>query len=61
MIPAALTTLQYASTGVPTPTFKDPISSEDLLELRKYLRFGGKLTSAQKEQLLRAHGQGEPQ
>ena len=57
MIPAVLTTILYATSGLPTPTFEDPITDESLRELRKYARFGGKLTPTQKEELLRAYGQ----
>jgi hypothetical protein len=52
MIPAMLTTILYAASGVPTPTFEDPLSAEKLGELRKYARFAGRLTSSQKDQLL---------
>lgn len=58
MVPAFLTTLFYASSGLPTPEFGHPITDADLVELRKYARFGGRLTPAQKEGLLRAYGQG---
>jgi hypothetical protein len=60
LMPAALTTFLYAVTGVPTPTFEDPVTSEKLLELRKYARYGGKLTSSQKEQLLGMKAQAKP-
>jgi len=56
LIPAFLTTVLYAATGLPTPEFRDPITAEALMELRKYARFAGTLTEAQTEELLRAHG-----
>ena len=55
MIPAGLTTLLYATSGLPTPTFEEPLSAEKLGELRKYARFAGRLTSSQKDQLLHMH------
>ena len=55
LIPAAFTTILYAATGLPTPEFLDPITSKSLDELRKYARFGGTLTEAQTEELLRVH------
>ncbi len=61
LIPAAFTTLLYAVSGVPTPTFEEPLSTEKLLELRKYARFGGKLTASQKEELLGKKGRTESQ
>ncbi len=56
MIPAVLTTLFYLGSGVPTPTFQDPISNVDLVQLRAYARFAGKLTPDQKDELQRAYG-----
>ena len=56
LIPAVLTTVLYAASGLPTPEFRDPITAEALMELRKYARFAGTLTEAQTEELLRAHG-----
>jgi hypothetical protein len=56
LIPAVLTTVLYAASGLPTPEFRDPISAEALMELRKYARFAGTLTEAQTEELLRVHG-----
>ena len=56
LIPAVLTSVLYAASGLPTPEFRDPITAEALMELRKYARFAGTLTEAQTEELLRAHG-----
>jgi hypothetical protein len=56
MIPAALTTIAFAASGVPTPRFEAPFSDTELSELRKYARFGGKLSLLQKEELLRVQG-----
>ena len=55
LIPAVFTTILYAASGLPTPEFRDPITSQSLVELRKYARFGGTLTEAQTEELLRVH------
>ena len=55
LIPAVRTTVLYAATGLPTPEFRDPITAEALMELRKYARFAGTLTEAQTDELLRAH------
>ena len=55
LIPAVFTTILYAASGLPTPAFRDPITSQSLVELRKYARFAGTLTEAQTEELLRAH------
>ncbi len=55
LIPAVITTILYATSGVPTPAFTSPLSSKDLDELRKYARFGGKLTATQTAQLLEAN------
>lgn len=56
-IPALFTAFLYGISGLPTPTFRDPITNESLAELRKYARFGATLTPPQREQLLRTHGQ----
>ncbi len=53
LIPAFFTTVLFAASGLPTPEFRDPITSQSLDELRKYARFGGTLTEAQTEELLR--------
>lgn len=53
LVPAVLTTLLYATSGLPTPEFQDPITRESLMELRKYARFAGTLTPAQTEEMLR--------
>ncbi len=56
LIPAALTTIAFAASGVPTPRFEAPISDTELSELRKYARFGGKLSSVQKAEMLGVQG-----
>ena len=56
-IPAIFTAVFFGASGLPTPTFRDPITGESLVELRKYTRFGATLTPTQKEQLLHMHGQ----
>lgn len=55
LVPAVFTTIFFAASGLPTPEFRDPITSKSLMELRKYARFAGTLTEAQTEELLRAH------
>jgi hypothetical protein len=59
LIPAALSTIFFGITGLPTPAYKGPITDEGLQEMRRYARFAGEFTPAQIEDLLKSYHQTE--
>ncbi len=59
MVPAALTTLAFATSTGKAPGASAPLSSRAVEELRKYARFPLGLLPEQFENLLRGHGQSD--